>query len=63
MLLVSRNWRERCYIDFYEAPSEWIEESSLVTINDEQFLTVKEIEYVLTNWYGKTYLQPMLHGS
>ena len=63
MLPVSRNWRERCYVDFYEAPAEWMEGSSIVTINNEQFLTVKEIDYVLTYWYGKNYLQPVRKGS
>ena len=63
MLPVSLHWRERCYVDFYEAPVEWMEESSLVTINNEQFLTVKEIDYELTNWYGKNYLQPALKGN
>ena len=63
MLPVSRNWRERCYVDFYEAPVEWMNGSSLVTINNEQFKTVKEIDYELTNWYGKNYLQPALKGN
>ena len=63
MLPVSRNWRKRCYVDFYEAPVEWMKNSSLVTINNEQFVTVKEIDYELTNWYGQNYLQPVLKGN
>lgn len=59
MLPVSRDWRERGYVDFYEAPVEWMDGSSLVTINNEQFKTVKTIHYELTNWYGKNYLQPV----
>ena len=60
MLPVSRNWRKRCYVDFYEAPVEWMNGSSLVTINNEQFKTVNEIDYELINWYGENYLQPAL---
>ena len=63
MLPVSSSWRERGYVDFYEAPERWMWGSSLVTINNEQFLTVKEIDYELTNWYGKNYLQPVLKGN
>ena len=63
MLPVSRNWRKRCYLDFYEAPVEWMKHSSLVTINNEQFKTVKEIDYELTNWYGENYVQPVLKGN
>jgi len=60
MLPVSLDWRERGYVDFYEAPAEWMKSSSLVTINNEQFKTVKETDYELTNWYGENYLQPAL---
>ena len=63
MLPVSCDWRERGYVDFYEAPVEWMDGSSLVTINNEQFKTVKTIDYELTNWYGKNYLQPALKGN
>jgi len=63
MLPLSHNWREHCYVDFYEAPAEWMNGSSLITINNEQFLTIKEIDYELTNWYGKNYLHPRLKGS
>ena len=49
MLPVSLNWRERCYVDIYEAPVEWMNGFSLVTINNEKFKTVKEIDYDLTN--------------
>lgn len=41
MLPVSPNWKKHCYVDFYEAPVEWMEGSSLVTINNEQFLIMK----------------------
>ena len=60
ILPVSPNWRKHCYVDFYEAPAEWLEGSSLVTINNEQFLIMKKIDYELTKWYGKNYLRPAL---
>ena len=63
MLPVSHDWRERCYVDFYKAPARWMERSSLITINNEQFCTVKEIDYELTDWYGKNYRQPVLKGN
>ena len=63
MLPVSLDWRERCYVDFYESPVEWMNGFSLVTINNEQFKTVKEIDYELTKWYGENYLQPALKGN
>jgi len=36
---------------------------SLVTINNEQFKTVKDTDHELTNWCGKNYLQPVLKGN
>ena len=63
MLPVSRDWRERCYVDFYEAPVEWIDGFSLVTINSEQFKTIKAIDDRLTKLYGENYLQPALKGN
>ena len=63
MLPVPLNWRERCYVDFYESPVEWMNGFSLVTINNEEFKTIKEIDYELTNWYGENYLQPALKGK
>ncbi|KAL9971114.1 hypothetical protein ACROYT_G023601 [Oculina patagonica] len=50
MLPVSQFWRKRCYVDFYEAPARWMEDSTLVTLNNEQFLTVRDVEHELTNW-------------
>ena len=63
MLPVSQYWRKRCYVDFYEALPHWMKDSSLVTINNEQFWTVKDVDYKLTNWYGKNYRQPALTGN
>ena len=60
---VSARWRDRGYVDFYVAPSVWLNDSSLVTINNQQFITVKEIEKKLTNWYGKDYRQPVVRGE
>ena len=63
MLPVSQYWRKCCYVDFYEALPQWMKDSSLVTINNEQFLTVKDVDYKLTDWYGKNYRQPALTGN
>ncbi|KAL9971116.1 hypothetical protein ACROYT_G023603 [Oculina patagonica] len=63
MLPVSQSWRKHCYVDFYEAPAQWMKGYTLVTINNEQFLTVKNVEHELTNWYGKNYRKPELTGN
>ena len=62
MLPVSGRWRDRCYVDFYGSPSAWMNGSSLVTINDQQFVTVKEVDYELKNWYGTDYREPIRKG-
>lgn len=63
MLPVASGWRERRYVDFYVSPSVWLNGSALATINNEKFITLKDIDYELTNWYGKGYLQPALRGE
>ena len=63
MLPVSSDWRSRCYVDLYWSPSAWMNGSSLVTINNQQFVTVKEVDYELRNWYGDNYRQPALKGN
>lgn len=63
MLPVSENWRDRGYADLYWSPSVWMNGSSLVTINNQQFVTVKQVDYELTNWYGKDYREPVLKGN
>lgn len=63
MLPVSKEWRDRGYADLYWSPSVWMNGSSLVTINNQTFVTVKEVDYELTNWYGKDYRQPVLNGN
>ncbi|KAL9988314.1 hypothetical protein ACROYT_G002747 [Oculina patagonica] len=63
MLPVSSDWRGRCYADIYWSPSAWMNGSSLVTINNQQFVTVKEVEYELTNWYGNNYREPAIRGN
>ena len=63
MLPVSLDWRSRCYVDLYWSPLAWMNGSSLVTINNQQFVTVKEVDYELTNWYGKDYREPVLKGN
>lgn len=63
MLPVSEDWKERGYADLYWSPSVWMNGSSLVTVNNQTFVTVKEVDYELTNWYGKDYRQPVLKGN
>ena len=63
MLPVLSGWRERRYVDFYISPSVWLNGSALAVINNEQFVTLKDIDYELTNWYGKGYLQPAHRGE
>ena len=63
MLPVSEHWRERSYADLYWSPSVWMDGSSLVTINNQTFVTVKKVDYELTNWYGKDYRQPVRKGN
>lgn len=63
MLPVSKQWRNRGYADLYWSPAVWMNGSSLVTINNQTFVTVKEVDYELTNWYGKDYRQPVLKGN
>ena len=63
VLPVSEDWRGRGYADLYSSPSVWMNGSSLVTVNNQTFVTVKEIDYELTNWYGKDYRQPFLKGK
>ena len=63
MLPVSENWRNRCYADLYWSPSAWMNGSSLVTINNQTFVTVKEVDYELTNWYGENYREPVIKGD
>ncbi|XP_022788801.1 uncharacterized protein LOC111328596 [Stylophora pistillata] len=63
MLPVSHRWRKRGYVDFYEAGHALMEGSSLVTINNEEFVTVKDVNKMLSFNYGENYLQPALKGE
>ena len=63
MLPVSKFWRTRCYVDFYKGLPQRMKRSSTVIINNEQFLTVKDVDFKLTNWYGKNYQQPAFTGN
>ena len=63
MLPILRDWRSRAYLDIYPGFDVWMNDSATVTINSKTFVTVKAIEYELTNWYGKNYLKPALQGS
>ena len=56
-------WRDRGYIDFYEAPEIWWNGSSVITINGQKYISIRDIDYELTNWYGKDYMKPVLRGS
>ena len=63
MLPVSMSWRKRGYVDFYKAPKKWMQGFSFVTINNEQFVTVKQVDKLLTYWYGKNYRLPARKGN
>ena len=63
MLPVAQYWRQRGYVDFYEAGQALMEGSSIVTINNEQFVTVKDVDKMLSMNYGKNYRQPALKGE
>ena len=63
MLPVSQDWRQRGYVDFYEAGQALMEGSSIVTINNKQFVTVKDVDKMLNTYYGKNYRQPALKGE
>lgn len=63
MLPVSQHWRQRGYVDFYEAGQALMEGSSNVTINNKQFVTVKDVDKMLSTNYGKNYRQPALKGE
>ena len=63
MLPVSQYWRQRGYVDFYEAGQALMEGSSIVTINNKQFVTVKDVDKMLSMNYGKNYRQPALKGE
>ena len=56
-------WRDRGYIDFYEAPEIWWNGSSVITINGQKYISIRDIDYELTNWYGKDYMKPVFRGS
>jgi hypothetical protein len=57
------DWRSRGYLDFYTAPEIWWNGSSTININGDSYVTVKEIDYELKNWYGKNYMKPALEGN
>jgi len=63
MLPISDNWRERGYIDLYGGHLVWMNDSSLVVINNQTFTTVKEVDYELKNWYGESYSEPSVKGN
>ena len=61
--VIGNSWRERGYVDFYEAPEIWWNGSSIITINEEKYISIRDIDYELANWYGKDYMKPVLSGS
>ena len=63
MLPVSDDWREHCYVDFYKGEPVWMKDSSLITINNQTYFTVKQVDYELTKWYGENYLESALQGN
>ena len=63
MLPIPAGWRDQPYLDIYFTFDPWIQGSRMVTINNQTFSTIREIDYELTNWYGKNYMEPILRGS
>ena len=63
MLPISDNWRSLGYADLYACSSNQMRSSSLVTINNENFTTVKEVDKILKVWYGENYRKPILKGK
>ena len=63
MLPVSGDWRARGYIDLYGGHLAWMNGSSVVTINNRTYVTVKKVHEELTTWYGKNYRQPSVEGK
>lgn len=63
MLPVSRDWRARGYIDLYGGHLAWMNGSSVVTINNRTYITVKKVHEELAAWYGKNYRRPSVEGK
>lgn len=64
LLPVTRSsWRTRGYMDFYTAPEIWWNGSSIIEINGNFFITLKEIDYELRNWYGSNYMNQAFKGN
>ncbi|EDO45433.1 predicted protein [Nematostella vectensis] len=60
---LSLHWRDRGYLDFNPAPDIWWNGSALVEINRKKYITIRDIDYELKNWYGYDYMKPALHGE
>ena len=60
MLPIPYSWRYHGYVDFYPG---MMSNFSLVTINNQQYTATKDVDEVLTHWYGKNYRQPILKGN
>jgi len=63
MLPLSYDWRDHGYVDFYCGDSERMSGYSLVTINNQTFVTVKDVDEQLTNWFGENYREPIVKGN
>ena len=63
MLPIGEDWRDHGYIDFYRASPEWMNETSKVTIDGKTFVSIKEVDKELTNWYGNDYMTPDMKGE
>ena len=63
MLPISGLWRSHVYVDFYKGKSAWMKDFSFVTINNQTYTTVKNVDYQLTEWYGENYLKPIVKGK
>ena len=63
MLPIPYSWRDRCYVDLYSGGAGLMSDSSLVTINNQQYTATKDVDGALTHWYGKDYRKPILQGN
>ncbi|EDO45193.1 predicted protein [Nematostella vectensis] len=62
-LKLDTDWRARGYMDFNLGPEVWWKNASKVTINGREYVTVKDAETELRDWYGESWRQPVHPGN
>ena len=63
MLPIPYSWRDRCYVDLYFGGAGLMSNFSLVTINNQQYTALEDVDGAFTYWYGKDYRKPILQGN